>query len=735
VDVIRPNKLIQMAVFTVFILSLCFIIPPASGQNSIDNYVDATFDIELRSSTDFKISVDMDVNKITAFETVYTKTDIQNLASSSIPDDAYTLGGIMLILHDLLKNQTQTTFKNANVVPLNTKPTYKDSLFHEEYNVNLTSSFFGVNDSINIYDFINGVLDMGAILDYDFNLYAKKGWNNTYIINLGEKFDYTSTNGKVDEDTIEWIVRNGNGNQPSISADLLIKDSSPTTTYKTQDIFLEFELDARNKKTSLISNIQASSIDISPYNVLPGFITNLTHVSSDGVRLFIANNLISTDTFYENTLQPIEEKIISTIESSIFNQTLDTIFSWDETTTTDLIDPYDANNMNDDPPITGVLTDNDVNLLLYKFPIRATFGLVNSGARANVSEGNINFGDALYKIGYPYRTSLFMPKDVLLGKNNVFTWNDTIAFSGEFISNNATEYSGEDIKKVVEIEIKSTDLNLLSFFTGHTELTFGMYLDEKSNYNLTSLPEEFTLPEKISLNYLNSDAFRLCIDEGLFSQENINDFLTSEKLNFERRMGNIIQASKVKGNTNRETFENSLEWDGDINEMSGDSPVKTHSYAHISHPVYFVISIVPPSIKIPTQMYNFSSIQDQTVTYRMIFPSGIHISATDAKGLTEVKETSDGKEYFELTLTPEDEGSVIVSCDITPSALFLIGLFTPCIISVFITILLIALLLILRKKRRKRKKGAPVIYDEPLEEESTDYEEEDYYIPPPPGSK
>jgi len=733
VDVIVLKRLTYLTVFSVFILSFSFVISPASGQNSVDNYIDATFNIELRSATDFKISVAMNVHKITAFETVYTNEDIKNLGEKE--DGSIIMGSIMQTLHNLLKNQTQTTFKEATVVFSSTIPTYKDSLFHEEYNVNLTSSFFGVNDSINIHNFINGVLDMGAKLDYNFNLYAKKGWNNSYIINLGEKFDYTSTNGKVKEKTIEWVVRNSNGNQPSLLANLIIRDTSTTTNYKAQDIFLEFELDARGEKTSLISNIQTNSIDISQYNVLPDFILNLTHISSDGVRLFIDNDLITLDSFYQNTLKPIEELIISTIETSIFNQTLDMIFSWDEATTTNIVNPYDINSMDNNPPITGMLTDTNVNLLLYNFPIRATFGLVNSGARAIVSGDDINFRDNLNKIGYPYSISLLMPKDVSLGKNNIFTWNDTIAFSGEIFSKNATVNSEEDIKKVIEIEIKSTDLNLFSFFIGHTELTFGIYLDEKTAYNVTSLPEEFTLPEKISLDYLNSDAFRVCVEEGIFNQEKINDFLTNNKLDFEKRMRNIIQGSKIKGNANRGTFENSLEWDGDINEMSGEIPVKTHSYARISHPVSFAISIAPPSVKIPTQFYNFSSIQNQTVTYRVIFPNGIHISATDTRDLTEVKETSDGRDYFQLTLTPNDKGSVIVSCDITPSALFLVGLFTPCIISIFITILLIVLILVLRKKRRKRKKSPPVVYDKPIEEESTVYKDEEYYIPPPPGSK
>lgn len=724
-----------MVIILILIASLFFTVIPVSGQDTIENYVNANFDIEMKSATDFKISIYMDVIQAVVFGTKYDSFGVKDLATSTNPDDIEDLGVIKNNLRNALSNQLSDSFEGADIASLQKKPVYQSNQFFDEFEVNLTPAFFDLNESVNVHDFINGMLDIGAMLDYSFILHAEEGWNNTFLFNLGELLDYTSTNGIVNEDTIRWVVRNGNRERPSFSAELSVRGRSPTSIYDSEDIFLEFELNTRGTKTTLISNINANAIDISPYNTLPPFISNITYAASDGVRLLIANGFIENQEIYEKTFKPIQDEIKSTIESSTFNQTLDLVFSWDETTTADIADPYNIMDMNSDPPLTGILTDGDVRLQIYGFSSKSIFGLVNSGAIANVSGNDINFGDALSRIGYPYSISLLMPKDISLGKKNVFTWNDTIAFSGDFISNNATDYSEEDIKTVIEIEVKSTDLNLLSFFTGHTELTFVMYLDEKRDYSVTSLPEGFTLPEKISLDYLNSDAFRLCVDEDIFNQDNIDAFLKSEKVGFEQRMSNILHGIKIKGNIDRRTFETYLEWDGNINDMNEEFPVETHSYAHISNPVSFVLSIAPPNVKIPTQMYNFSSIKNQTVTYRMIFPSGISISATDSKDLTEIKETSDGREYFELTLNPDDAGSIIVSCDITPSALFIIGLFTPCIISIFITILLIVLLLVIRKKRKKRKKSTPVIYEEHAEEEPTDYEDEDYYIPPPPKSK
>ncbi|ENO12083.1 hypothetical protein MBGDC06_00144 [Thermoplasmatales archaeon SCGC AB-539-C06] len=85
--------------------------------------------------------------------------------------------------------------------------------------------------------------------------------------------------------------------------------------------------------------------------------------------------------------------------------------------------------------------------------------------------------------------------------------------SGKFESDIATNYSNEKIDTLVEIEVSSTDLNLLSFFTSGTEMNLGLFLQETRKYGVTVVPDDFSLPEKISIDYLNSDAFRLCVEE------------------------------------------------------------------------------------------------------------------------------------------------------------------------------------------------------------------------------
>jgi hypothetical protein len=286
---------------------------------------------------------------------------------------------------------------------------------------------------------------------------------------------------------------------------------------------------------------------------------------------------------------------------------------------------------------------------------------------------------------------------------------------------------------LVDIEIESVDLNLLSFFTGKPEISLGFDIEKEKNHNVTRLPKEFSLPEKIKISYLNSDALRICADEGVFKQSEIDSFLNNEKAIFEKQINNIIDGIEVKGNIDNSQFEESLQWDEDILKMDEEKPVTTKTYAYSTNPLNLHISIVPPSVMIPDQIYNFTGLKNQSVTYRIIFPNGIDIDAYDKHDRAVIKQTKDEKQYLEVVFTPEEaDVSLDVICSINPSALFLIGLFTPCIISIFVTLILLFALITLRKKRKGRSgKQREPVYDE----NDTSYEDQDYYIPPPPGSK
>ena len=728
------NRLINITI-TLLIILIFFVAIPVNADEVIENKVETVFNIELKSATDFKIIITMDVSRAVAFGTVYDGNEIRNLAVSTDPDDIEARGVIKGDLHDALRNQIDASFKNANFTALYDKPIYENYLFIEEYDVNLTSAFFGMNDTVNAHDFINGVLDMDAIISYSFNLQAEPGWNNIYIFDLGDSlhYDYVNT-GSKSWNKAEWKVTNGIGNHPYTTAELRLNKTEPTTYgLESENISLEFELDSSNvKATSLATNVLIESADILAYNVLPNFIDNLQFMPADGFRLFVNNGLITWNDIYEKTVKPVEEKIKIVIEDSSFNQTMDLVISWDNTTT-DCAIPYDIYNMDNVPLLRSILTDSNVDLKICNISNRAIFGLINAGAEANISEEDINFGENLNKIGYDYNVTLFLPEKMYLDGKNVYTWDENVSISGEFRSDNAVSYNSEKKDTVIEIEVESTDLNLLSFLTGKTELTLGMYLNENRNYNVTNVTELFSLPEKIVLSYLNSDAFRLCVEEDVFSKDDVSDFLKNEKKLFEDRLMTILSNLDVrgKGQLNRDVFDKSLKtWDGDISEMDADTSIKINSYAHCSHQVSFDLAFLPPRFDIPRQSFNFTGISGHNVTYRMIFPEGMSLEVNDPLNKAKVKTIDDGRKCLEISFNESEYNLTdIVSCKITLSALFITGMFMPCIISIIITIILFIVIYIVRRKR-KRVRGKVV-----AEEDSSGYENEDYYVPPPPGSK
>ena len=725
----RLIKLITIAI-TASVFSSFFISRSVGAEDPINNLVNATFNIELASATNFSVNIEIMVNRLTLSGSgvTYTGEEIDLIATT----DLLILGAIEYELQILTKNTLTQSFEKTNVKPLKVLPSYENSKFYNNFSVDLTSSYFNMEETVDTYSLVNGVLDMSAYVNYSFNLKAEPGWKNNYIFNLGNTFTFVRTTGSVQGTNIGWEIENSGGNNPNVDAEMQLKKVNSTTKLNSEDIFLEFVLNTKESTSTILnSNILLRSIDIRDYDIVPDFINNLNFMPADGIRLFIDNDLLSWDMTYDKTIKPLQQKIKTNIEESILNQTLDLIFIWDNQTTTNSIEPYNILNMDDKPNIKAILTDNNIDLKIFNISSRTLFGLINSGADTSISRQDINFGDNLDNIGNNYNVTLYLPDDIYLDNQNVYTWNDSIPISGKFKSDNAISYKNEDKNSIIEIEIKSSDLNLISFLTAKTELTFGLDLNANRNYYVTVLPKEFALPNKITLNYLNSDAFRLCVEENVFDVNSVNNFLSDEKYNYESLFKRLLPGLDVNSNMKRDVFDNSLVWDSDISKMDADNPIITSLYGHCSYQIPFDFSIVPPNLDIPAKIFNFTSLSNENITYKIIFPNGISIEIDDPLNRSLKKELSDGRQYFEISFSQSESNlTSAVSCKLTPSILFIIGIFIPCIVGLVITIILIVVILLIRKKR-KQKGPRPKVEEEDL----ISYEGEDYYVPPPPNSK
>ena len=715
-------------------VSLCFIsstffINTASAEDAPESLVDATFTIEFVTGTNLVVDVTMTAYKLTT-DHAYTAEEI---ASASDEE----MGALKLSIYLLLKNQINIVFGDAQILNFE-MPTYSSGVFNEELNVKLTSTFFGLNDSVNAESLINGVLDMGAVVTYNFNLVTESGWNNTFTYVLPDSISFKSANTdevSLDTKEITWAL-NWNGADAEKSATLSTRLKNPTTTLsETEDIFLTFDLDSSNvNNVSLTTTFSLRNTDIREYDILPDFITELGFVPSDGIRLFIDNSLLSWNDLYQNTIKPVEQTTISTIEHSSFNQTLTMLFNWDSETSTNCTTPYNTTNMDDVPAIKAELTsEHSVELLLCDISSRAFFGLVNAGAVANISEEDVNFGDRLDEIGRSYEVLLHLPTEIYLEGDNIYRWNESISLSGVFSSDlqPLPKYSEENINTYIEIDISKLDLNIPSFFTGKAEFTATAHSKEDIHVSVTRFPMEFGLSDKINLPYLNSDAFRVCVDESVFSTEEVDAYLSNKKDVFEMRMSNVLNGLKIKGVVDKDVFSDSLSWDKDISHMDDVIPIVASTYANNLYPVGFSFSLWPPDMHISNQTFTFESIKNQTVTYRIEFPKGISVTATDTLNKSILKgKTTDGREYIEVFFASDEEAEIdTITCVLVASSLYMLGQFLPCIISLVLVVILIIIVYIFKRKRRGRK----LVIQE--EVDASGYEGEDFYVPPPPSSK
>jgi hypothetical protein len=729
----RRHLLIQTLIVILLLISVVFV-STITAENTSETQVEATILCTFETGSELNVRAQMIVNRISnIYETTYTRQMIETMTDSD------ALAVIKNQLHLLIRNQIEDTFQNADVSAITKKPSYEKPYFIDEFHVNLTASFFHYNGSMNLTNFINGVLDMGATVTYHFNVHAEQGWNITYSYVLPSTSTLTYAN-TAEINPITWVVRNWDGNDTGKDATLSTQSKNPTTpASKTEDIALEFTLDARTvDNISFTDSIVVKKMNILGYSVLPGFVTGLDIIPADGIRLCIDSGLFSWTDVLEKTIRSIEQHTISVIENSSFQQTLGLSFTWDAESTINCSTPYNITHMDNSPAIQANFKDPDVNLQICQIPARAFCGLINAGATASISTTDVNFGSGLDGITLPYSIILRLPTNISLNGDNVYTWNKTTPITGKFRSElqPTPPYTKEHIETQIEIELLKMDLNIPSIFTGKTELTASTKMKEDDRLYVIRRDGEFSFSPKINITFLNSDSIRLCTEENVFSESQINSFLSQKTEMFQQRLSKIFHGLRVKGIIDRKIFSNSLVWDGDISAMDNVVPVVVSNYANEVYAVGFNVSLWPAELTFTPQRFTIQGLENQTVTYRIIFPQGTMINASDSVGKSLITgKTNDGRDYVELSFDEESPTqSTVLTCVLNVSPVYVLGLFLPCILVFILLVVLVVIIYLIRKKRGGLRRGKGKLF-EPEDNEPSDYGGQDYYMPPPPPKK
>jgi len=736
-DAMRRDILASVIQVVILFGSVIFIYSGSAAPLS-DNQVDATITCTFDSGSCLTVRTQMLVNRINVFDTVYTRQAIEDMSTTN----PYVMGAIMLRLHESIKTQIETAFSSAEVDTMNMIPSYQTPYFIDDFHVNLTPASFGYSGFLNLTNIIDGFLDMGATITYQFNLNAEPGWNTTFRYNLPKTLSLAYANTadtNPETNTITWMIRNSAGNDQGKAAVLSVQSKNPTTiSSEKEDIAIEYILDTRSvDNISFIDSILLKKVDIRRYNILPSFITDVGSLPADGLRLCIENGLFSWTDLFENTVQPIEQQTTPLIENSSLKQTLHLSFSWDPESTVNCSIPYNVTFMDDIPALRANFKDSHVQLMICQMPVRAFFGLIHSGATAQISSVDLNFGLGLESLMYPYEMILRLPNNLSLDGKNSYIWNKTASISGNFDSDiqPTPPYNTEHIETRIEIELSKMDLNIVSALTGKTELTASAKMKEDNRLYVIRRSQSFSFSPKINLTYLNADAFRLCVQENVFSETDIDTFLSEKKTLFQERLSEIFQGIPVNGIIDRTLFTNSLVWDGDISTMDAVVPIVISNYATEVYPVRFNMSLWPAELTLSPQQFTLQGLENQTVTYRIIFPRGISANVSETTGKTLITgTTNDGRSYAELVF---DTDSTMLSTDLTcvlnASPVYVLSLFLPCILVFILLLVLIVIIYIIRKKKGGLRRGKAKLFA-PEDNEPVEYSEQEYYVPPPPPS-
>jgi hypothetical protein len=727
---------VQTSLILVFVLLSCVFVSQTTAAPAIDSQVDATITCQFESGSQLSVHAQMLVNKITVFDHMYDRQAIEALSSS----DPYVMGAIMFRLHESLKTQINSAFKDAQIDTVNKKPEYAVPYFTDDFRVNLTPLFFAYMKPMNLTNFISGVFDMGAVVSYHFNLTADPGWNSTYLYALPASLTLDFANTPLvnaENNQVQWVVKNWDGSAAPAVAAVSLRAKNPATPSKeTEDIYVAFALDLRDAQdVSLTETVSARDINVRNYVTFPSFVTGLHILPADGVRLCIDNGLLSWNDVLNNTIQPIEQHITPILENSSFNQTLQFSFSWNASSTTNCSTPYNLTHMDSTPAVQATFKDPLVHLSLYGMPARAFFGLVNAGATAGLSSSDMNFGPGLETIPWPTTFLLRLPANITLDGKNMYTWNRTKPLSGAFSSTVQPNppYTSEQTSTLIVIDIAKMDLNIGSVFTGKTELTASTKIREDDLLSVIRWPSEFPRSPKINLTFLNADAFRLCTEEQVFNGPSLDLFLSEKKDVFQQRASGIIQGLSVKASTDRKAFSDSLLWDGDISAMDALVPVVVSSYASQVYSIGFTMSLWPATLTVQPQQFGIQGLGNESVTYRFIFPKGISVNASDSSGTAvNTGKTQDGRDYVELVSNTGNQTSTL-TCVLNASPVYVLGIFLPCLLVFALLIILIVIIFLIRKKRGGLRRGKKKLFAPEDNEPADDLP--DYYVPPPPSSK
>ncbi len=698
-------KRVLILTFILLMVSLSPSLPfstSGKAQEYSTSWVDATFEFRFLNGTHLDLKLKLDVHNMTVYNRIYGADEIREM---------YHQGegaAFRAKIFDYSIEVLDKVFDNCKInlgIPYEDSSTLnipKDSdlynpplTFYIDGNVTLSSNFFG-SDIENIQDFVNGLLDIGARIRYDFSFFAPPLWNISYVFKIPDYLSVKEINRgdiSIDGKEVVWKIQNHNGKDGKVrDGYLVIEKVNPTSYFEEESINANITFDMSEIETTLLEvSLDIKSLDVSNVVSFPDFVDGIQFLPSDGIRLLIENGLISLDdlqSLLEDKWLKFERDFISSLGKNI---TFDVYV--DANTTTNCSQPYNTSYMDTDPPLV-VKGTGKIEKLLDNISTRAVLGIIYSGGNVRINKDLID----LSKLEYPFEAKIILP----YGEN--YSWNRSedlnISLSYDF----ALNYTTEKKERLVEIYVKDINLDLLDIVTGKSNVVSRLDIRDDLIIYRIHAHSLLSLPDWIDLEIINSDLFRLLIEEGLLDAE-LDGFL-KERLNLSNDlMVSLVKQNNLKTYLDEKTFEESLSWDRDIKKMSDEKPISIPFFSTVTKKSKFSFSIIPFSFTIMNESFDCFSVPGENVTYRFIFPKGVEVKFNDSLGRCKGGVLDDGRKYIEIKFF-ENDGLVATTVyySLRLSPLMIILLFLPIIIMILVIVIIVSILVLMGRRRKLRPK-------------------------------
>lgn len=561
---------------------------------------------------------------------------------------------------------------------------------------------------------VDAAFDAGARVQADFTLTADQGYDIRYALGAPSGLRWESGGGvSADGGTFSVTVDNSAGNTPSRAAGGRIYDGSVTPPAGEDirsaiDVTMgEIQAGAAGIPITVEIDAEVRALDVAQRfpGALPVKVV-LPFVNADGVRALRATGAIDAadikkadDALLAQVRGDVERAfgpgatVTGGLSSADLARAAASPFAADpplhflaEATTTYVVAGADADDIDLALRVGGTA---EVDLKLFAANGRETKFTIHPppiGEFTRAEGGTVSANGLTANFEVP---------------NSVERFEATVHMRGRDVPT----FSAEEAEISVVVDIADVDAGVGKALGGDLGNLL-IDITVTGNMNVIKVPDDLkgSLPEKLQLEFLSSDAIRLLLERGYISEENLSKLEATLDKQVREKLGAALGGDvPVESDLERGSLAAGLV----ASPISGDKPVVFKASAYVKKPLAGGKVEPQGAIALYTQQLPLTlpKIQGFDTVYTVIAPRGLAFTSVTGSGADiEKGESADGREQF--TVRPEGESATITaSVAVTPT--FVLLKFWPLVLlAVLLLVLIVGTPVTLVVMKRRKAKGA-----------------------------